>query len=356
MNFLKKYLLFFICLLISLNDAGQSSKLYRPDGKLIADSNYNISKKQLKKWLPVEDEMIRIVMANLKYPEVEAEAQITGLVVVSFTINDSGVVRNVAIERKIEYASGISKELMQIILGTYLSGTSFDGYSNSERYYLPIEFSSIADTALKKSSQENYFKNGCIMCEYHLAYIIERTIGFNTAKAETSDYTKVSSKTKPSEIYRADGKLIADTNYRISKKQLKRWLPEESDIIGLILKHINYPEAEAEAQISGRVIVSFCFNSQSNIDSIRFEKHIVGGPGFDREVKSVLLSLNTPQVIHFDTRGLKAKRYYFAFDFKANSRVITKNVNASPLVKNFENGVVCIRRHLIIETGGHKSD
>jgi hypothetical protein len=84
-------LVIFICAMPFLLDAqSQTSRYYRADGKLIADTNLNISRVQLKKWLAIEDSFTSSLVKIMRYPAMAREAGIVGKCIVSFKVDENG--------------------------------------------------------------------------------------------------------------------------------------------------------------------------------------------------------------------------------------------------------------------------
>ncbi len=91
----------FFCLLFSFFSFGQkASQIYDKKGRLIADTSYSISKSQLKFLLKFEHDLIKQVNSLIWYPEACRDANLSDKITVSFQINDSGKVSNIALEGK----------------------------------------------------------------------------------------------------------------------------------------------------------------------------------------------------------------------------------------------------------------
>src|SRR5437016_2064284 len=76
-----------------------SSNLYNKKGKLIADTNFIISKKQLCKFAKIETEFTKQLLDSIKISPILREDKITFNVILSFEVDQHSCFHNPAIEK-----------------------------------------------------------------------------------------------------------------------------------------------------------------------------------------------------------------------------------------------------------------
>ncbi len=121
-----------------------SSKIYKKNGTLIADSTFSISRIQRKDFLHIEDTLLKQICNKIIYPEVEREAQIgDSLIVVSFTINKNDSLKDFKIEKRLEKSDiGIIKEIERLLVKhSPALGYHVSNKINGRRFYLAFKFS-----------------------------------------------------------------------------------------------------------------------------------------------------------------------------------------------------------------------
>lgn len=145
----------FVFLLILFAAAGfsftvetKSSQLYRTDHRLRADTTLKIGPVRYAKWLKVEDTVCRIVCRNIRYPAICEDQQVTGHLILSFVINDSGCVTGVNFEgdtastgfKQDHFFFPESKRCLLIAASSFRDLGFRAQKGKTEMYYLPLEF------------------------------------------------------------------------------------------------------------------------------------------------------------------------------------------------------------------------
>lgn len=132
-------LLFFVAFCIA------ESQIYDKHGRLLVDSTFQISKKQLKKFSVIEQPFADSLLKIIKYPPVYQENEINFDVILSFYLNDRGRLDSVKIE-KINSDVVKAKYIIDWLRSTLImSDNNFSEAfkarkSKSEKYYLPLKF------------------------------------------------------------------------------------------------------------------------------------------------------------------------------------------------------------------------
>jgi len=63
------------------------------------------------------------------------------------------------------------------------------------------------------------------------------------------------------------------------------------DVNKYLSEHINYPEVEKEAQITGTVFINFIVEKDGSISNVKVLKGVSGGPGLDKEAVKVISAM-----------------------------------------------------------------
>ena len=139
-----------------------TSKLYNTKGGLLADTSFKITKQQLTKWIKIEDTLTKNILNRLIYPTILFENEISGLFIISFTVDTGGIFNNFNIEK---YFDKMSKDTLQkehIKMFAFNSTISIKYYSGqfekkgfktkkgSEKYYLPFDFRTNHDSTIRQ--------------------------------------------------------------------------------------------------------------------------------------------------------------------------------------------------------------
>ena len=125
----------------SENLCGQAkSVFYNEKGQLIADTNYKISKKQLEKFIPIEDSLSKHIAYYGDYPEWSKDRIDTGTVIVSFKINTTDTLQQVIIEKTNEKKNYLSKEVKRLFKTIRLPKTAYSRRLRNKKYFLAIRF------------------------------------------------------------------------------------------------------------------------------------------------------------------------------------------------------------------------
>ena|GEM_PF-3788244 len=99
----------------SLCFSQQGFKLYTSKGQWIADSTQHISKIQLKRFRRIEDTLVQQVIKNMRYPRIEYEAGVQGVVYTLFTINNSDSLGNIRVLRGVSGGPDLDREVIRIL-------------------------------------------------------------------------------------------------------------------------------------------------------------------------------------------------------------------------------------------------
>lgn len=106
--------LFLLSIFLCSISFAQKYEKYNAKDQLIADTSH-LSKRQIKRLSSVQDTLIKQILANIRYPEVEMEAQIQGTAFISFTVNESDSLRDFKMLRAIPGGPGLGKEVLRVL-------------------------------------------------------------------------------------------------------------------------------------------------------------------------------------------------------------------------------------------------
>ncbi|MEI6851374.1 MAG: hypothetical protein WCL06_00970 [Bacteroidota bacterium] len=131
-----------------------------------------------------------------------------------------------------------------------------------------------------------------------------------------------------SNLYYDDGRLIADTSFRISPQQLKKWTAVEDTLTKNILEKLSYPIVAKENNVFGKVIVSFTIDLTGRFNDFYLEKYYniksadTGNLFINRFMKSSFYAIGCYSGI-FATKGFKSdkdilEKYYLPINFLLN--------------------------------------
>lgn len=104
-------------------------------------------------------------------------------------------------------------------------------------------------------------------------------------------------------------KLIRNKDTIMISEQEDSIYYARTSISNYLKDHLNYPEVESEAQITGTVYVLFTINKDSTISNFKILKGIPGGPGIDKEVRRVFS--NIPKQVPYKKHGQPQKTECF---------------------------------------------
>lgn len=163
------FLLSFIILQNPIAFAGNrvSSKLYNKKGQLIADTNFIISKKQLKKFNTIEDSLIKKLILNLTQPPAFINKNDSSLeYIISFTLDQDGKFNNLHLVKistpdQTLIFKDIPNEIQTQFSNLYLKMIQKNeaefkrkkfksAKGKTEEYYLPFKFQSFLNSPFKK--------------------------------------------------------------------------------------------------------------------------------------------------------------------------------------------------------------
>ncbi|MGE0636698.1 MAG: energy transducer TonB [Bacteroidia bacterium] len=87
------------------------------------------------------EKMYEFITAKLKYPQQEKENGVSGMVYLSFTVDKSGKIKDVVVERGVKYGPNLEKEAQRVIglMPEWKPGI-YKGQTVSVRYRMPINF------------------------------------------------------------------------------------------------------------------------------------------------------------------------------------------------------------------------
>ena len=86
--------------------------------------------------------LLKFIQNNLKYPKEDRERNITGIVYLSFIINEKGEIKNITVVRGIKGSLNLEKEAMRVVavMPNWIPGR-YNGRPIKTKYYLPFKFS-----------------------------------------------------------------------------------------------------------------------------------------------------------------------------------------------------------------------
>ena len=139
---MRRYLIISILLLLGReNLCGQAKYIfYNEKGQLIADTNYKINKKQLEKFIPIEDSLAKYIWYNMDFPEWSKDRIDTGNIIVSFKINTTDSLQQIRIEKTYEKKNYLSNEVKRVFKTIRLPKSAYSKYLRDKKYFLAIRF------------------------------------------------------------------------------------------------------------------------------------------------------------------------------------------------------------------------
>jgi protein TonB len=87
------------------------------------------------------EKMYEFITGKLKYPQQEKENGVSGMVYLSFTVDKSGKIKDVVVERGVKYGPNLEKEAKRVLslMPDWKPGI-YKGQTVSVRYRMPINF------------------------------------------------------------------------------------------------------------------------------------------------------------------------------------------------------------------------
>lgn len=142
MRIMKKIILvYFLFLLWFPNLFGQTKSIfYNEKRQLIADTNYTISRAQIKKFIPIEQYLIKHVQDYIEYPEQAKETNDTGYVIVSFKINTTDTVQQITVEKAFEKKHYLSNEVKKKLKRFPIPKSAYSKRLAKKKYFLAVSF------------------------------------------------------------------------------------------------------------------------------------------------------------------------------------------------------------------------
>lgn len=138
---IRKVSLIYVLLLWFPNLFGQTkSNFYDQKRRLIADSNYKISKAQIKKLIPIEQYLIKHVQDYIEYPEQARETNDTGYIIVSFKINATDTLQQITVEKAYEKKHYLSNEVKKKLKRFSIPKSAYSKRLTKKKYFLAVSF------------------------------------------------------------------------------------------------------------------------------------------------------------------------------------------------------------------------
>jgi hypothetical protein len=152
---IKLFTILTVIFLLTLSSVGQitsTSRLYKSNGRLIADTTFNISQQQLLKWTTIEDSLTKNILEKLYYPVVSRETNVAGKLIISFTLDTTGRFNDFYIEK---YYMDFSPDTGDVFIKNFMKSSFYatkyfsgvfvkNGFKSDkdiiEKYYLPVDF------------------------------------------------------------------------------------------------------------------------------------------------------------------------------------------------------------------------
>ena len=78
----------------------QFSSLYTKKGTLIADAEFHINQKQIKKWRAIEDTVLAVIQTSLQYPRMCVEHGVAAKLICSMTVDKNGTIGDLRVEKQ----------------------------------------------------------------------------------------------------------------------------------------------------------------------------------------------------------------------------------------------------------------
>jgi hypothetical protein len=139
MKITKLIIVVIISLLWCMKSSCQTkSFLYNDRGRLIADKTYTISKRQLKKFLPVEDYFKKYLRGHIQCVQNQTIPD-TCYVIVSFKIGATDTLQQIKIEKDIGKKNFLSKEVLRVLRQMKIPQSAYSKGLCNKRYFLAID-------------------------------------------------------------------------------------------------------------------------------------------------------------------------------------------------------------------------
>ncbi len=162
---------------------------------------------------------------------------------------------------------------------------------------------------------KGYYENGTIGNQ---VYYKKGKLYKVPVEYEKNGAIKSSRQTK-SMFYNDKRQLIADTNYKISKKQMKKFIPIEKYLKKFIQDHVDYPEQAKDNHDTGYVIVSFKIGVTDTLQQIKIEKAFEKKNYLSNEVKRVFKKIPRPASAY--SKHLRNRKYFLAIRFQLREKI-----------------------------------
>jgi hypothetical protein len=202
--------------LLSMGQTTSTSRLYKSNGRLIADTTFNISQRQLSKWTTIEDSLTKQILDKFNYPKICWENGIFGKIIISFDVDKKGMFKDFILENKynisgVELFKDTAFNSTMFFSGVYADIGFKADTGLSEKYYLPIDFSFSSDTTTRQ------IKNGWLTFEMKRYYAKDFVYSDPFIKSEiisSKEWRKENRKKKKLEKQKVKLERQKNKNYR----------------------------------------------------------------------------------------------------------------------------------------------
>lgn len=159
----------------------------------------------------------------------------------------------------------------------------------------------------------------------------------------SDSFSQTSSPT--SKLYDKNGRLFADTQKKITQRQLTKWMAIEDSLTSMILNRLHYPLILFESVITGQLIISFTVDSNGVFNDFRLEK-FKGGmsgefPGMDIKLFTEICFGSTMFYSRdfffngFKSDNNKVDKYYLPIKFSINQNETIRHIKNGWLIFDF---------------------
>jgi TonB family protein len=320
------------------------SQINTSDSKV--DSIYKVAEK-MPMFPGGELEMFKFIKANLKYPESEKLAKISGKCYIGFVVEKDGSISDVRVLKGVTGGPGCDEEAKRVVL---MMPEWIPGEQNGEKvrvsFNLPVKFTlkivpqendtlyfNLLDQLCTKEESEYYrlvynrekgylvkewsSKNDMLKmvaeCSQFDPLIIEGKATYYSDNGEKNSEGKVVNKKRVGKwifwgpeikdslvisifadgtyknIYVPEGHLDNNEYDVAYKYEIMPVFPGgEMEMMKFIMNHVRYPDAEMNRGISGTCYVTFVVEKDGSITDVRVLRGVKGGLGCDIEAMRVI--------------------------------------------------------------------
>lgn len=227
-----------------------------------------------------EKAMLTFVYKQIRYPAAARENGIQGSVVVSFTIDENGNIKNPEIKRGI--GGGCDEEVMRIVkeMPRWHPGKK-DGKAVSTIYILPVKYKLEGENAAaeseKKPLQDTIITFDPITYEEKIK-IVDRSANEVVVVGYGVNQKNKSMPSETEEIFKVVEEMprFPGCEDSVGDEKMKKDCADRK-MLEFIYKNIKYPKEARDKGIEGMVVVSFIVEKDGSVTNAEIKRDIGGG-------------------------------------------------------------------------------